>query len=169
MLGGSPHLSKTILMWCHKFPKSKCRNYFSSDFKVKHRGTGYMVAAFCQRWKILLCKWKPGLSTKCMARSPGTLSFRSPKEHYQNGFLTVPWSHSSVLRPHNNDPTPHQKENRGILTLLQNPHNSINKFLSLGKGKEEKVWNLKIFLKYKKKFSSRCCNKHVCASKDFIF
>lgn len=65
--------------------------------------------------------------------------------------LTVPWSHSSVLRPHNNDPTPHQKENRGILTLLQNPHNSINKFLSLGKGKEEKVWNLKIFLKYKKK------------------
>lgn len=83
----------------------------------------------------------------------------------------MPWSHPSILRPHNNDPTPHQKENRGIRTLLQNPQNSINKFFFIPwEGKGEKSLKFKnISEVYKKKnFSSRCCNKHVCASKDLF-
>ena len=130
-------------------PKTSVETILEVTFKWNTRGTGYTVTASCQRWKILLCKWKPGLSTNCMAKSPGTLSSAALENTTRTVFcLTVPWSHSSVLRPHNNDPTPYQKENWGILTLLQNPQNSISKFLSLRKGKEERVWNLKIFLKY---------------------
>ena len=65
----------------------------------------------------------------------------------------MPWSHPSILRPHNNDPTPHQKENRGIQTLLQNPQNSINKFFFIPwEGKGEKSLKFKnISEVYKKK------------------